>query len=209
MTVSLEFIGLPGPHRDPEAFVKNVRAAKPGMSDHEVVTIVRRANARYRPRWPRSRWQVFGRDILGDLPSMAAWPFLTPDWQRLLALFPLQGGELAPDGPEGAMALQAAIQGGQASGMDRRSLLRPAGLSQSYVWCEENAWLQDVTDNDVAILRATPVLNRSFRNTDLASGPVEIGTYEYGAQERQGFRSTDELERYRQDQERQPSWSGA
>jgi hypothetical protein len=206
--VKLEFVGQPGPHRDIEAFVAAVKRARPDYSDKQVVETVRRGNATYKPRHRGSHWQLFGRDILtDDLQSLPAWPYIDAWWQKHLPLFPVNGGEMIA-GETAAMTLQAAIDGYGVHRINRRSLLIPAGLSQSYVWTRANAWVQDVADADVAILRATPMINQCFRSAEQASGPVTARTYEFAEGERHRFRSFDDLEAFRKDDERKTQWTG-
>lgn len=207
--IRLEYIGQPGPHRDPERFVKAVRAAKPSLTDDDIVTIVRRGNARFKPRWERALWQVFGADILtDDLTQIEAWSLIEPNWQELLGMFPVEGGQLMPETPEGVEALNMAIQSRNLAGINRRVLMRPPGLSRSYVWRDANAWIQEVADADAKILRETPVLNQCFRNVDQANGPVLVQSYEYGVSDRQQFANFDEFEAFRQDEQRKPTWRG-
>ncbi len=209
MIVRLEFVGEPGPHRDPERFVASVRAAKPSLTEDDIVTIVRRGNARYKPRWDRALYQVFGADILGDdVTQIAAWSLIEPGWQQLLQQFPTDGGVVIPATAEGASAITAAIQSGDVATVNRQSLMRPAGMSRTYVWRKENGWIQDVTDADADILRNTPIVNQCFRNVDQADGPVLVRTYEYGEGERHRFDTFDDFERFHQTEQRRPTWRG-
>lgn len=204
----LEFVGFPGPHRDIDGFVARLRHARPDFTDDDIVRAVRRGNASYKPRHPQSHWQLFGRDILTtDLQSLGVWPLLHAWWQRNLGRFPLEGGEVI--GGEGAAQhLQAAISSYGVHRINRRSLLIPAGLAQSYVWTRGNAWIQDVADGDVAVLRSTPIVNQCFRSAANADGAVTARTLEYGARDRHTFASFDDLEAFRRDEERTPQWTG-
>jgi hypothetical protein len=207
MTIRLEFIGQPGPHRNVRAFVERVRAANPSLTDPQVESVVRRANATYKPRFPQQVWTLFGADILSDtLTSMDAWQLLDPSWRRDLPLFPMDGGHLitGDDAPQ----LAAAIQHYSVNTINRRSLLVPAGLSKTYVWRRENAWIQEVADPDVAIIRQTPILNQCFRNPDGAAGPVTVERYERRVADRHTFATINDLEAFERDQQRRTLHKG-
>lgn len=209
MMKRLEYIGLPGPHRDVRSFVANIKKANPALTDVQVERVVRLANAKYRPRFKLQIWTLFGADIMSeDLMSIDAWQYLDKDWRRDLPLFPLDGGDVIDAELHGAKALDAALKMHGPSRINRRSLLVPAGLSKTYVWRRENAFTQEVHDNDVEILRQTPVLNRCFRDRDQANGPLTIEYFQRGTASRELLRNANDLEAFEADQRITRSWKG-
>lgn len=208
MTIRLEYIGKPSPARDMQAFVTGVRRADPSLTNAQVEKAVRRAMVRNRPRHKGNAIIRFGGDILGgDLTQMPAWQYMPGIWRQNLPLHPVEGGfHMEGDAAE---RLANAIAFGDPRQINRRSLMHPAGLQQTYVWRHENGWIQEVTAHDVAIIRATPVLNRCFRNPDMASGPFVIQRYDREVRDQQVFRNIDEFHAFTRDRERRTLYPGS
>lgn len=208
----LEYLGSPGPWRNIEKFVAAVKAASPHLDDAQIMAVVHRENARKRPRHNKRRFHMFGADILStDLKSMDAWAYLHPIWQRDLPLYPLEGGKLIRSTDEDApVHLQTAIASHGINQVNRRSLLVPAGLSKTYVWCAGNNWMQEVADADVAIIRNTPVVRLMFRDPNLADGPLQIQDYRREPTgEIYRFSSAEEAQAFERDMTSRPQWKGA
>lgn len=177
--MQLEYLGAPGPWRNIEKFVAAVKAASPHLDDTQIMAVVHRENARKRPRHNRRVFHMFGADILSDdLQSMDAWPYLHHTWKRDLPLYPIQGGKhIRSTDDDAPVILQTAIASHGIHHVNRRTLLVPAGLSKTYVWCQANNWMQEVADADVAIIRDTPVVKYMFRDPNIADGPLRIENY--------------------------------
>lgn len=210
MAMRLEYIGLPGPHRDMRKFVGAVQAYKPGITDTEIESVVHRESVRKRPRHNGQQFQVFGADIMSDdLKSMDAWPHLIGQWQRDLPMFPLQGGIVVGSDEEyAAVRLKVAIDTHGAQHINRASLLVPEGLSKTYVWCQANGFTQQVTDADVAIIRRTQILNLMFRNPDIADGPMRIEGFMRQATDKHAFTTIAEAKAYEADTAPVQQWKG-
>lgn len=208
---TLEYMGSPGPWRDIAKFVAAVKAASPHLDDVQIMAVVHRENARKRPRHSKRTFHIFGADILSDdLQSMDAWPYLHHIWKRDLSKYPLEGGRHIRSTDEDApVHLQTAIASHSAHQVNRRTLLVPAGLSKTYVWCQANNWMQDVADTDVAIIRNTRTLNLMFRDPHLADGPLQIQDYRRQATgEIYKFKTADEAKAFEGDMTSRQLWKG-
>ena len=192
------------------ATVAAIRAQRPGITDREVEQVIQRIlNERVEKRYPGHIIHRFGRDILpGDLTQLPAWRWLHPDWQRRLPRYPLDGGALLTGD---ARDVQRAVYGAlDPSRINRASLIKPAGLSATYVWRNENDWLQEVADADAAVLRAAK--DAVFRNPERFGRWVEprswVGDAEPSATYR--FDNEDDAKAFeRNELTRQPHWPGA
>lgn len=208
--IALEYIGQPGPHRDAKGWVERIRAAHPGISDIAVEGVLRRANAKYRPRLDMLPWVLFGADIMADdLTSIDAWAYLDIRTKAALQAYPVHGGELITENTPGrAMTLKRAIDTYGQHGVNRASLMVPAGLSKTYVWCKANGFVQNVTDADAAIIRSTPVLNQCFRSASNADTALQYERFEREPVSRMEFRSLAEAEAYERESERRTYHKG-
>lgn len=187
-----------------------MKAARPGITDAQIMALVHRENAR--KRWRHKKWvfQMFGADILSeDLQSMDAWPYLPERWKRDLPKFPVTGGEIIRHTDDDAVNLQFAIRTKGMERVNRRSLLVPDGLSKTYVWSITNQWIQEVTEEDAAILRAHPTLKMMFRNPNFASGPLQVQDYRrQSTGERYQFESLDDAQAFERSMSSRPQWNG-
>lgn len=207
MVRRLELMGDPGPWRNAERFVESLRAYKPTLSDDEIVNIVRRENAKHRPRHPNMSLCLFGRDILtDDLPSIDAWPHVSATWKHELPTYPVFGGEMIPaDAENAAVALANARSAGKR--INRGSWVFPVGLGKTYVWDAANDFIQTVEDADVEVLRRSS-FRLWFRDPDMANGPVQIQRYDYAPTETLRFRTIDDLSSFERDKAPVQQWKG-
>lgn len=207
MTTRLELMGDPGPWRDAEKFVSAVRAYNPALTEQQVVAIVRRENAKHRPRHQNMSFHLFGADIMtDDLPSIDAWMYLPRDWKRELPAYPMVGGVVIDhEAPGAAVALSNARAG--RSSVNRASWIFPVGLSKTYAWCKQNAFIQEVADADVEVIRKSS-FRLWFRNPDMADGALQIHRYDYAPTETFSFAKMDDLAAFDRDQQRAKQWKG-
>lgn len=207
MTIPLEFIGLPGPHRDMAKFVNAVRERTPGITNSALQDVVHAAGVKLPPRYKRQAWVHWGADILSDdLTSIDAWPYLDPARRNEVARLPREGGVTVTAGdPKASTLMRDALVKGT---LNRRSLMMPAGLSKTYIWCAANNWMQEVSDADAAILRSAPFARLLFRNPNYASGPVEVQSLTRPVVERFALTSLEDAQALERDHTRRPQWKG-
>lgn len=130
MPKRLEFISYSVHRRDPEKFKRELRAALPTVSVEDFERIATIELVKHKPRLNHTEVNLFGRDVLtDDVTTIATWAEMSPKAQRFVRRHAAAGT------------------------LDR--LVSIPGLSRSYVWNKRNAWVQDVTDADAALIRDT------------------------------------------------------
>jgi hypothetical protein len=201
------------PFHDIEGTVAKIRAQHPGITDMGVNQAIKRMLTGYKPRHKGRIVHLFGADILtADLTTIAAWPVMG-DWEkRRLSLYPIDTGDRIPDDIEGPArrAMQEALATrGDIRNVNRSVLISPPGLSRTYVWRQSNGWMQEVSDDDYALILSTPANRRTFRDPDIYGAYVPVRSYDAPGNvvaTARNLRDADYLIRQTQ---RRPSWSGA
>jgi hypothetical protein len=181
MPVRLEFIGQEIIHRDPVAFLENLRKELPNMSEKAFHAI---AGAEFEKRAPRHDYLVvhlFGRDILtDDITTIAAWPDVDPQEHPAL--------------------LNATIA-------ERERKIDPPGLSTTYVWRKSNGWVQEVSDSDLDVIRQSAA-RTWFRDIDTHGAWVPKRAWDLPVRERYEASTLDDAAKFVADIKRNPQWQG-
>lgn len=84
----------------------------------------------------------------------------------------------------------------------------PTGLSQTYVWCRENGFVQQVTDADADLIRNAAFIRGWFQDPDVHGSFAPIRTFDYEVVEEQDFVDLNEARRYERDLQEKKQWSG-
>lgn len=177
----LYFQGKDIARRHHMAFLDDIRAQFPNVSETGIQEIAKVELARVQPRHDRYVQALFGRDILTEHPeSIAAWSYLTPMQKRMVTQTPLA---------------------------ERSSMVDPDGLSQTYVWRKKNGWTQEVNDWDVEIIRNSPARSW-FVDRDVHGEVRPARAWDLPVIETTSFRDAAEAKRFEQSLNRKKSWSG-
>lgn len=182
MPVTLLYKGQDIARRNVPALLDGLRAKYPNVTETALHEIVKVELARETPRQPGIVQALFGEDIrTEDVTTIEAWDLLTPFFQRLL-------------------------RNPAAEGRTIEDIIDPRGMSRTYVWRQENHWLQVVTDADAAIIRQSGAATW-FR--DAARGDYVVPRA-WDLPVRQSFEFMDpaEAKRFERDQRRKKQWSG-
>lgn len=181
MSKRLTFIGHDVLRRDPITFLEGLRQRFPNVSETGIQAIAKRELGKKPPRYDQYVQGLFGEDILtDDVTTIAAWRWLTP-------------------------ILRREVQ--QASLEQRRAMVDPKGLSATYVWRKDNGWVQEVTDSDADILRASGA-RTWFRDTDMFGTHVPTRMWDFPVIETHTFNNQFDANAYRKEQHRQQQWRG-
>ena len=180
----LEYIGKDTARRNWKRLLEHLRRMYPNVSETGIHEIAKAEFVRVAPRHDRLVQALFGRDILAaDVTTIPAWPYLTPLMKRWV--------------------LNPALEG-----RTHETLMDPPGLSRTYVWSKKNNWLQEVTDEDAAIIRASPA-RTWFRDYDKHGPYTPARTWDLPVVARETFTDAAEARRFERDQKRKKSWTGA
>lgn len=181
MSKRLTFIGHDVLRRDPVKFLDGLRQRFPNVSETGIQEIAKRELGKTPPRYDRYVQCLFGEDILtDDVTTIPAWRWLTPILRRQIQGVPIE---------------------------QRRELVDPKGMSATYVWRKDNGWVQEVTDSDADILRASNA-RTWFRDTDAFGTHVPTRMWDFPVIESQSFDNMFDANAYRKDQQRKQQWRG-
>lgn len=140
MPKRLEFISYSVVRRDPAKFKRELRAKYPTVSVENLERIATVELWKHKPRLNHTEVLLFGRDVLADdLATVAGWDVMSVKARRYL------------------QRQQAAGTLAQVISID--------GLSRTYVFNKKNAWVQEVADGDLPLIRASKA-RRWFRDYD-------------------------------------------
>lgn len=179
--VLLEFVGKPSPRRNLNAFHDELRGKYPSLTERGIHEVTQAELEKTPPRYPGYVLHFFSDDILtADLTTLPTWHFFSKAEQR--------------DMPRRTME-------------QRRRLVDPKGMSQTYVWRRENDWLQDVTGADVEVIRRSAA-RTWFRNVERHGPWTPERAYEFPVIESHPMTSKDDIEAFQRDRERKPTWHG-
>lgn len=179
----LEFISYSVIRRDPQKLRAALKAKYPTVSDANLERITEVELWKHKPRLNHTEALLFGRDILtDDLTTIAAWDAISAKAQRFLQRHHT-AGTLA-----------------QAVSID--------GLSQTYVWNRRNAWVQEVADPDLPLIRASKA-GKWFRDYD-AHGPWPgfPRAWEFPVAEREAFSNLEDAAKFAADVRKKKTWAG-
>lgn len=201
------------PFHDIEATVTKIRQANPGITDMGVNQAVKRMLTGYKSRHKGRVIHLFGADIMAaDLTTIPAWQWVTPGEQRRVMQYPVDTGERVPndvDGPVRRM-VQEELRGRLNSrAVNRSVLISPPGLQQTYVWRHSNGWIQEVTDDDYALILSTPTNRRLFRDPDIHGAYVPVRSYEAPGEVITVARNLNEVDYAMRQLKSTPHWQGA
>ena len=197
------------PFHDIEGFVGRVRAAHTGITDAGVNHVVKRSLDGYNPRHSGRVVHLYGADIMtADLSSIPAWDLITPEEQRRIAEHPMDTGERID--PENVKVSQLEL----ARRLDRRNvnrsvLISPRGLSRSYVWRLSSAWVQEVTDDDYALILSVQGNTRIFRDPDIHGPYTDARSYDAPPTATYITKDQGDVDALMRELTRRPQWSGA
>lgn len=189
--IRLVFIGKHEHHmvrRDRVGFERMLRATYPLLRDVAIAAIVKAELEKHPPRHDGYVVHILGRDILGDDPtSIPAWPWMTN----------VVRGDVVDLSTNAALPVRV-----------RETALDPDCIpEQTYVWRKENNWVQEVSDEDAARIRASQA-KLWFRRFDDVGYYNPLDPWTLPVVETQGFASVGEYERFRREETRRPQWRG-
>ena len=177
----LEYIGREIIRRDPMKFLDQLRAKYPTLTERGLHEVAGREFSKRHPRHDRQVIHLFGEDIASeDIETIPAWPIVDPKEKRVLL-------KLTP--------------------AERMAKVDPQGLSRTYVWRASNQWVQDVTDADAAVLRASTARGW-FRDYDTHGPFVPQQTWDFPVAERFEAANPAEGKRFIADVTRKQQWKG-
>jgi hypothetical protein len=129
MPKRLEFISYSRHRRDPEAFKRELRRAFPTVIAADLEKIATVELWKVKPRLDHTEVLLFGRDVLtDDVTTIAGWDVMSAKAQKHV-----RKHERAGTLPR---------------------LVSIDGLSRTYVFNRRNEWVQEVSDADMALIRA-------------------------------------------------------
>jgi hypothetical protein len=188
--VFLEFAPR-SPFHDIEGTVRRIRDRFPGISDLGVNQAVARmldsgTDRGYKPRTKGRYVYLFGADIMSaQIDQIPAWPLMSDGVRERLLDHPVEGGITledrleANDDPQQTELIQAGLANHQhRAGVNRSVLISPRGLSQTYVWCHENQWIQEVTDADADLILSARGASQKFRDIAIHGPYEDVRSYE-------------------------------
>lgn len=179
------------PFHDIEGTVRRIREKFPTITDLGVNQAVARMLDSGQPRGykPRTKGRfvyLFGADIMSaDIESIPAWPYMNDAVRERILSHPTEGGitleekVAGDDDPTQIELIQAGLANSQyRAGVNRSVLISPRGLQNTYVWCYENRWLQDVTDADARLILGVRGADQKFRDRTIHGPYEDVRSYE-------------------------------
>lgn len=181
MPRTLEYLGRTRIRRDPVATEAEVRRRHPGLSEAGVIEVVRGLLFQDPGRPEMLVVHLWGADILSDDPTpIRAWALATRYWREVIL---------------------------NADEAKRRDMIDPKGLSASYVWRREGRWVQEVSDEDVEVIRQSAA-RTWFRDPERFGPFTPQRAFDFPVRDSVAIRSADDLTQFRQDEKRTPQWTG-
>lgn len=181
MSRTLEFLSMSRIRRDPAAVEAEVRRRHPGLSEAGVIEVVRGLLFQDPGRPEMLVVHLWGADILtGDPTTIPAWPLATLYWREVI----LNAGEAK-----------------------RRAMIDPEGLSTSYVWSKAGNWVQEVSDEDVEVIRQSRA-RTWFRDVQRFGPFTPHRAFDFPVRDSVAIRSADDLRQFRREQKRTGQWTG-
>lgn len=188
--VFLEFAPR-SPFHDIEGTVRRIRERFPSITDMGVNQAVARMldssqPQGYKPRTNGRFIYLFGADIMSaQLDQIPAWPLMSDAVRERILAHPIDGGITLEDriandeDPRQVELIQAGLANHQyRAGVNRSVLISPRGLSQTYVWCFENQWIQEATDADAKIILSARGAGQKFRDIAVHGPYQDVRSYE-------------------------------
>ncbi|MGB3328216.1 MAG: hypothetical protein WBA46_04625 [Thermomicrobiales bacterium] len=174
--------------RDRRGFEAMLRATYPTLKEVAIAAIVKAELQANPPRTPGYVVHIYGRDILsGDPTTIPAWRWMARINQADIV------------DPATGIARSVA---------DRERALDPDCIpDQTYVWREENGWMQDVSDADAGRIRASQAV-LWFRRYDDVGFYVPTDPWSLPVTEHHEFASVGDYQDFRKDDRRRPQWTG-
>lgn len=182
MSRMLEFMSQSAIRRDPIKAYDDVRRKHPGSSEQRIMQIVRGLLFQDPGRPEMLVVHLWGVDILSDDPAtIPAWPLATPYWREYIV-----GADEAK----------------------RRALIEPScRLSTSYVWSRAGRWVQEVSDEDVEVIRQSRA-RTWFRDVERFGPFMPQRAFDFPVTDTVPIRSADDLKQFRREQKRTAQWTG-
>lgn len=183
MPTRLEFLSYSVVRRNPDAFKRELRVKYPTMSVEDLERIATVELWKHKPRLNHTEVLLFGRDVdTDDLTTVAGWDVMSPKARRHLKRH------------------KAAGTLSQAVSID--------GLSRTYVFNKRNAWVQEVADSDLPLIRASKA-KHWFRNYD-QYGPWQGFPQTWQLNVADEFKATnlDDAKRFVADVKKTKQWPG-
>jgi hypothetical protein len=164
---TLEYTGGVSPFVDIKSFVDKIRKDRPGITDIGVDQLVKRTVMALDPRFKGRFVSLFGADIMSaDVEDIPAWNYLPPIQQRRILAHPINGGIMV-DSEDPRFSQRELVGANNHAEINRSALISPPGLTQTYCWCHQTNWLQDMPEEDYNRIRAEPALRRLFRDPNV------------------------------------------
>lgn len=181
MAKILEFVGKSRVRRDFDATAAAVQRRHPMLSEAGVREVVRGLLFTDPARSQVLVVHLLGADILTDDPeSLPAWSLITPHFRHVI--------QTADDATKHAM-------------------IDPKGMERTYVWCHAGGWIQEVTDHDIEIIRASDA-RMWFRDRDAFGAFTPKNAFHLPVVKSIPISSADEYHQFQRDRRRQKSWAG-
>ena len=184
MPKRLEFISYSWVRRDPKRFLRALRATYPTVSPDDLEKIATVELWKHKPRLNHTEVLLFGRDVeTDDLTTVAGWGDMSRKARR----------HLERHKAAGTLATVVSIP----------------GLSRTYVFNQGNAWLQEVTDADAALIRDSKA-RTWFRDYDVY-GPWQgfPPVWELPVADRFEAKSLDDAAAFVKDVRKTKQWPGS
>lgn len=170
---SLQYVGLPNPHENIQAFTERVLKKFPGiktpkqLADYVYNATVHR-DAPYKIGNANKVFVLFGADILSNEPlSNPAWQYMPPGIARDV--------------------LNEALE-------QRLARCAIPGLSQTYLFSWHTNWIQQMPEGDYDLIMASPVRAR-FKDPELVGLHQEVRAYDAPVKERISVDNADDARR--------------
>lgn len=210
----VQYTGGKNPEANPQGFVNHLKKRYPGIEPDDIRALYTRAVMNYRPPSAGTVVALFGNDIMTeDVEKMPWWGNLPPQQRKVLLSHPIDGGVvLEGSGREFLTKLRSS--GLTRDQISRESLVSLPGLENTYVWCNMNTWVVDVSPHDLDVL----LRHKGDKSRQFVSRIQVIddhGLYEYvrpysRARTVESFRArtVDEIEAIQRDQSRKDLYHG-
>lgn len=204
----LEYVGGHNPFHDINAYKQRIKKAYPGISDVGINQAIKKSLDSLKVRRRGYTRTFFGRDIMTEDPAVIpAWAFLPPSHRKRIREHPLHGGSLVnPDDPK-YKQVELASAYNRAS-VNRSVLISPKGLENTYVWCQQNNWTQELTQEDYDLLMQFRNIRWLFQDPDVHGLYKPVRSYEAPVLEKHVARDMGDVKALMRQYERKEMFPG-
>lgn len=205
---TLIYSGGKNPFLNLQSFIAHVKKCYPTITDRGIAQLVKLEVGKLRPRLPKVVCHLYGEDIMTeDLEGLPIWNLLPPGEKRRLTQHPIVGGASFPEDGD-AFQRAKLVQTIDRSAVNRSALISIRGLSQSYIWCRQNGWRQEVTEEDKRLILTSRARN-VFHDEDELGPFVDVRTYgNVNVTESFTARDGSDVKALQRQLTRNKSWSG-